>query len=166
MGINTLWIRVGFIVLGLIFGIGLVLYLLLFFWMYRNSEGIEKFLRFSKLRLIINLIITVILFLCILIGFQAIVSGLYYLYVAYVGTLKDIGWLEQAITLVKMFTFVLCIASVIFSIYSALPMLNGWNETFGNLRSATIALFIFFVFSDLVYIVIRLLVVAFNTLLF
>ena len=164
-GVETLWVRMLFFVSGLLLGIGLVLYLLAFFYLYRNSQGIQRLLKFSWLKLVWNFVWVMIVIVSIFVGFLAILGGLYYLYVVYVGVLKETEWLEKARSLAITLTLVLGLVSGVFSVYASLPLLKGWDETFRNLRNAVLALFIFFIFIDLVYILVRMVIIALNTLL-
>ncbi|MCX8064614.1 MAG: PspC domain-containing protein [Candidatus Hydrogenedentes bacterium] len=165
--VNPLWVRVFFVQLGLLLGIGLLLYFFLFLIMYKNSQGIQKFIRISWPAIIMRSVITLIITALIYVGFHSIVEGIYYIYVIYVGSHpKDMAWLQEAKNFAKILTFILGFNSVVFSLYTSLPLSNGWNETFQNLRNAVVALFVFSIFVDLVYILSKMIIIAFNVLVF
>lgn len=166
IGVKPFWVRTSFVALGMMLGIGLVLYLFLFFYLYENSYRIQVILRVNWLKILLGLFGTVVLTLCVFLGFRAIVMGLYYLYIVYVGVMKETEWLEWAKVFAKKLTIAMGCASAVFSVYASLPVMNGWNETFRNLKNAVMALFVFFIFIDLVYILSMFVITSFKVLVF
>ncbi len=166
IGVKPFWVRASFVLLGIMLGVGLILYLFLFFYLYENSRRIQVILRVNMLKILLGLSGTVVLTLCVFLGFRGIVMGLYYLYVVYVGVMKETDWLEWAKVLAKKLTIAMGYASAVFSLYASLPLMNGWDETFRNLKNAVMALFVFFIFIDLVYILSMFVITSFKALVF
>lgn len=167
MDANPYWIRLFFVILGIFLGMGLLCYFLVFLYMYRHSKNIQRFISVNWYRLSLQLTSVLAFTVLVLVSFHYIITGIINLYIFYVGEMpREIDWLNDTKKIAKILSFICGFSSALFSIYASLPLLNGWDETFGNLRNATIALFVFFIFVDLSYILTKMILIGISVLVF
>ncbi|HPP59878.1 MAG TPA: PspC domain-containing protein [Candidatus Hydrogenedens sp.] len=156
----VLFIRLLFVMLGIILGIGLFLYIAFYFWLYFRS-GIYRGTSVQRGFFIWQIFLTILILMAVFGCSVLILKGIEYIHYNYVSHLSEKSrLLYDAYNYNIMICLCFCWTCLLCGCMGGLPLKNEWDKTFRNLRDAQIALFVFLEFIFIVSLCVWLIVDA------
>ncbi len=137
-------VRFFFSILGLCGGIVFVLYLCIYFSLYLTSKAYRG-KNIKWFFLLYQFLLTIFLLMIVYLFAMFILWGLEYIHVKWVSDYgSSLSGVKEAYRFAFLFFLLFTWTGVLSAIMGGLPLRNGWDKTFRNIRDAQIALLVLF----------------------